>query len=508
MRVKNSIRNMMASLTGQVFGILINFVNRRIFVQILGVELLGINGLFSNIISLLSLAELGVGIAIIYSLYKPIAEKDNEKINALLNYYRIIYRNLGFLILALGSFLIPFLDYIIKNDTQIDNVDLIFVIFILNTAVTYFFSYKRSIIIADQKNYIVTMYHYLTIFISNATQIAMLIIFRNYILYLLVNVLFRILENVLIAKLADKKYPFINDLKRNKLTQNERKELTKNIRALTFHKFGAVVINGTDNIIISTFLGLYWVGLYSNYIVITTGLVMVLGQIFGAITASVGNMNVLASKEKIHEMFNNILLANFWIYGFCGITFYVLSKDFVTLWLGNEYLLSNSVVIIISISFLLNGTRKASLIFKDAMGLFWYDRYKPVAESLVNIVFSIILVRKIGLPGVFLGTIISNISTCFWIEPFVLYKYGFRMGKRQYYYKYGVYSIATIMAFAVIEFTVAFINYSPLINLLIKGVLCILLINIVYTVLFFKTKEFKYYMKLLKGLVTGMDPKK
>lgn len=501
MRVKNSIRNMTASLIGQIFTILINFINRRIFIRVLGVELLGVNGLFSNIISLLSLAELGVGIAITYSLYKPIAEKDNKKINALLNYYRIIYRNVGLFILFLGLSLTPFLNNLIESDTNINNLYLIYVIFILNTVVTYFFSYKRSILIADQKNYLVTTYHYLAIFISNIVQIIVLLIYKNYILYLIVNIIIRIAENIKISKVADKQYPFIKGLKTNNLEENERRELSKNIKALAFHKFGSVIVNSTDNIIISKFVGLYWVGLYSNYVIITNALITVLSQIFGAITASVGNLNISSSKDKTYSMFNNIFLANFWIYSFCSITFYILSKDFITLWLGNKYLFNNYVVLILSINFLLNGMRKTSLIFKDAMGLFWYDRYKPFAEALLNLVFSVILVQQIGFPGVFIGTIISNLLTCFWIEPYIVFKYGFQKNVIHYFVKYGFYILATIIAFLVINYLSYLINYSPIVNLIIKGSICVFMINTIYTILFYKTKEFKYFITLFRKII-------
>jgi O-antigen/teichoic acid export membrane protein len=439
-----------------------------------------------------------VSIAIVYSLYQPIATNDNKRINALLNYYRIVYRNIGCFILLVGLILTPFLGYLIKNDTSVDNVNVIYWIFILNTVVPYFFSFKRSLLIADQKNYIVLACHYSMLLASYILQIVILILYKNYILYLLISVLFRAIENILVTKIVDKIYPFTKGLKTTKLDENEKRELSKNIKALAYHKFGSVIVNSTDNVIISKFVGLSWVGLYSNYAIIISALNTILGQIFGSITASVGNLNASASKEKTYSMFNNIFLANFWIYSFCSLTFFILSKDFITLWLGNKYVLNNFIVLVISVNFFLNGMRKTSLMFKDAMGLFWYDRYKPIAESVLNLVFSIILVQKIDFPGVILGTIISNILTCFWIEPYVVFKYGFQKNVLQYFIKYVLYVLTSIIAFIITTFSVSLINCNTLTNLLIKGIICVVVINGIYIIFFHKANEFKYFLMFIR----------
>nr|WP_144927968.1 sugar translocase [Paenibacillus bovis] len=501
MRVKNSIKNMGAALLGQVLILALSFINRIYFIKVLGVELLGVNGLFTNLISLLSLAELGIGIAIIYSLYKPLANKDEENIKALLNYFRVIYRNIGIFIIILGFIIMPFLDYIIEGEHNISNLNLIFTLFIMNSSVTYFLSYKRSILIADQKNYIVSLYHYGSLIFSNVLQIGVLVIYENYIFYLLISLIFNIIENLALSKVANKKYPFIKRLKDNKLERGQKKELNKNFRALAYHKLGSVVLNGTDNIIISTFLGLYWVGLYSNYLIITTALNKILGQLFGAVTASVGNLNVLSSNVKKYEMYNNMLFASFWLYGFSTITFFVLSKDFISIWIGTDFILENLVVFFITINLLIEGTRKASLVFKDAMGLFWYDRYKPLAEAILNLAFSIILVQHMGITGVLLGTIISKILTGMWIEPYVVFKYGFKMKILPYFLKFAYYLLITLMTFLLTYYISSFIQFTAFINLILKFALCVIFINLIYGLVFIRTNEFNYFYKLVKTLI-------
>lgn len=502
MRVKNSIRNISASLFGQFFGILISFINRRVFINVLGVELLGVNGLFSNILSLLSLAELGVGIAIIYGLYKPIAEDDKETIKGLMKYYKGIYQNIGITITLIGLALTPFLNFVIKDTQNIDNINLIYIIFILNTSVTYFLSYKRSILIADQKKYIETILHYFIFFLSNLMQIIALLLYKNFVLYLVINLFLRIVENVYIMRYVDKRYPYLKNNKSAKLNENKRRELNKNISALAFHKFGSVIVNSTDNIVISKFLGLAWVGLYSNYVVLTSALVTVLSQIFGAVTASVGNLNATSSNSKTFDMYSNIMLVNFWMYGFSAILFNILSTDFIVVWIGESFLLSKSVVLVLTFNFFLNGTRRTTLLFKDAKGLFWADRYKPIAEGVLNLLISISLVQKIGFIGVFLGTIISSLLTTFWIEPFVLFKYGFEVKVITYFSKYFKYLTITIIAFLITSIITSFINLTPMLNLIVKLVVSVLIVNIVYYLFFCKTKEFQYFKKVLNTILT------
>lgn len=496
MRTKNSIINILVTTIGQVFAILINLLNRRVFITVLGIELLGINGLFSNIFTLLSLAELGVGIAIVYSLYKPINDNDFIKIRGLLNYYKSIYVKVGVFIFIIGLLILPFLDFVIKDSAGIKNLNVIYLIFLINTTVSYLFSYKRSVLIADQKNYIIMIYHYTLFFLSSVIQIVVLLLFGNFLLYLVISILSRLLENLTITRYVNIKYPHLKNVKDSRLSILDRRMLNKNIKALAYHKFGAVIVNSTDNIVISKFVGLQWVGLYSNYVIITSALVTILSQVFGSVTASIGNLNITESNKKNMEVFNNIFLANFWIYGFSAITFYILSSDFISIWIGDQYLMANSIVFVLALNFFLNGTRKTTLIFKDAKGLFWADRYKPLAEGILNLVFSILLVQKIGFIGVFIGTILSNLLTTMWIEPYVLFKYGFQKSVIEYFTKYLKYFAITSIAFIITLYLVSFVEFNVYINLFIKLAVCIISINAVFALSMYRSNEFKHIKSL------------
>ncbi len=504
MRVNNSIRNVITALIGQGLGIILSFIGRGVFINTLGMEYLGINGLFTNVLSILSLAEMGVGTAIIYSLYSPLAHGDKRQVRALMTFYEQVYRTIGVTIFILGIALVPFLKYIIKGQPDIPYLYLIYLLFLINTVVSYFFAYKRSLIIADQKNYIATMYRYGFYIVLNVCQIILLLTTKSFIGFLIVQISVTILENLMIANKANKMYPFLRDKTKIKLGIESRKEITKNVKALLCHKIGWIVVSGTDNIIISSFLGVYWVGLYSNYYLVTNALNIVIGQIFNALTASVGNLNALESKEKTYNVYKKILFANFWIVGFSSVCLISLFNLFIGVWLGEEYIFESNVVLVIVINFYISMVRKATLVYKDAMGLFWYDRYKPLFEAGINMVISIILVPKLGIIGVFIGTLISTITTAFWIEPYVLYRYGFKIKIRKYFQEYFKYT-TVVLIMAIITYQLCNIFKSiTLGNLIIRAFICLTIPNIIFMTCFYRTDEFKYFMKILIKVITNI----
>lgn len=500
MRSTNSIRNVAASLIGQVLGTLSSFISRTIFIMILGTEYLGLNGLFTNILSILSLAELGVGSAIIYSLYKPLAINDTNKIEELMNFYKDTYRIIALIIFILGISIIPFLPNIIVDMPPIDNISFIYFLFLINTVLSYLFSYKKSLITADQKGYIITIYSYAFYIAMNIIQVIILIITKNYILFLLVQVAKTILENLTIANKANKMYPMLKNRNKAKLDKASKKEIGKNVKAMLCHKIGGIVVSGTDNIIISSALGVVLVGLYSNYCLIINAISLIVTQIFNAITASIGNLNAQESKEKSYQVFKNILFINFWISNFSSVTLFILLNIFIELWIGKEYLFSNSVTLLIVINFYMATSRLTAKVYKDSIGLFWNDRYKPIIEAIINIIASVLLVRIIGIAGVFLGTFISTITTTFWVEPYVLYKNGFNKNPKIYFIKWIKYTMTTILS-GVITYKICLI-FSDItwFSLFIKLLVCLMIPNILYAIIFRKSDEIKYVKQIIIGI--------
>lgn len=500
MRSKSSAKNLVVALIGQAFGLIISFIARIIFVKFLSDEYLGLNGLFTNLLTMLSLVELGVGSALVYSLYKPLADGDNEKVKSLMDLYRKAYNIIGGVVLIIGILFIPFYRYLISEVPSISHLDFIYILFVLNTAISYFYSYKRSLIICDQKRYIATIYRYVFYFLLNVFQIIVLFLTHNYILYLITQVVFTWLENICISIKADRMYPYLNDKNIKKLDKKELNTISKNVRAMLFHKIGGVVVNSTDNILISKLVGLIAVGMYSNYYLITSALDTITAQFFNAITASVGNLGACTNSKKVKETFNTTFFLNYLIYGVITICLLILFNPFIEVWLGKKYLFDFGVVLVITICFYLKGIRKTCLTFKDALGLFWQDRYKPIIESIINLVASIILGIKYGVLGVFMGTIISTVTTSLWIEPYVLYKYYFKENIIDYLYRFIKYTLVVVLTYLIVQKIVILISINGILGLLIKGVVSLILSILIMTIVFIKTNEIKHVKKIFKDI--------
>lgn len=500
-RISSSVKNLVYALVGQAAGVGINFFARIIFLKILTAEYLGLNGLFSNILSMLSLMELGVGSAMTFSLYRPLATKNTEKVKSLMRLYRISYITIGVLILVVGIAITPLLPYFIDEMPDInENINIVYILFVVNTAISYFYSYKRSLINSDQKRYIATAYRYIFYFLLNVAQIIVLYVTKNYIWYLVTQIIFTFMENVVISRKADKMYPYLKEKDIKSLEKEDTNKIKKNIIATVGHKIGTIVVNGTDNLLLSKFVGLIPVGLYSNYYLITNALNTILGQIFTSITASVGNLVAIESKEKTYSVFKKIFFLDFWIYGFSSICLIVLFNDFITIWLGSEYLFSLGIVLMIVINFYIAGMRKAVLTFRDATGLYWEDRYKPFVESIINLVASIILVHTLGTIGVFIGTFISTMTTCFWVEPYILYKHEFGLSIKSYLKKYVIYTLLVIVTGIIIVVLCNIINVSGILGFIIKTLICVILINVIFFIMMSRTEEFKYFRNLAIGI--------
>lgn len=499
-RTRKSIINLITALCGQIFGVIISFIVRMVFVNFLSSEYLGVNGLFTNILTMLSLVELGVGSAMTYSLYKPIAEENVEKIKSLMDLYKKAYRIIGIIVLVIGIGFTPFYKYLISEVPDIPNLNFIYILFVVNTGISYFYSYKRSLIICNQNKYIATIYRYAFYFIYNIAQVIVLITTQNYILYLICQVIATILENIAISRKADKMYPYLKEKDIKPLPKKEFNTIKKNVGAMLFHKMGAIVVNSTDNIILSKFVSLKAVGLYSNYYMVINGIEIIIGQIFEAIIASVGNLGVSESKEKLKSVFNKVFFMNFWLFSLCSICLLVLFNDFIKIWVGQEYVFEFSIVLIIVIAFYLKGMRKAVLTFRDATGIFYHDRYKPIFEAVINLIVSIILAKKWGVAGVFIGTIISTLATSMWVEPYVLYKYAFKEKVYKYFVKLIYYTIIGIAICSITYWLTTFITNVSIIGIIIKLLICLIIPNTIYFAIFRKTEELNYFISLIKNI--------
>lgn len=500
-RTAESLRNSVVSLIIQVGTLLLNFVARTILIKTMGEQYLGINGLFGNILNMLSLAELGVGSTITYWLYKPMAEKDEQRLNVLMAVYARIYNTIGLVILIVGIALAPFLSFFMKETPDIPQLTLIYVLYVINMAASYFFVYKSSLINVAQKNYIVNTIRFIFFVLVTIVQSIVLVLTKNYILYYLCTIASSVLGNIVISLKAEKMFPFLKERAKGRLTKEEVQEIKKDISAIFSHNIGSFVLTSTDNMIISKFIGVIEVGLYSNYTMLVHAVKRMIDLLFNSLTSSVGNLIFSVSKEKTYSVFKNIFFAISWIAGFCAVSFYTLLNPFITLWLGERYIFNKYVVFFIVLNFYLTAMRRPVNTFKQCAGLFRKDRYKPFIESVVNLVTSIYLAQKFGIAGVFMGTAISSITVCLYIEPYILYKYFYERNVLEYFKLFFKYVVVTFLAAVLIDRLSLWIKATTFISFLYQLFLCIMIPNLLFWMFFKNTSEMRYFKELLAKLL-------
>ena len=285
-RIENSIKNVKSGALAQIVNKIMQFIVRTVFIKMLNSEYLGINGLFTNILTILSFAELGVGTAIVYSMYKPIAEDNKKKINSLMKLYKKSYNYIGITIFILGLFVLPFLNKIVGNVNNVkESLSIIYILFLINSASSYFFSYKKSIIIAHQKQNIIDIFDSVFYLVKSMIEVIALIVFKNFIVYIVIGIIATLAENICISKKADKLYPFLLNKESDDLSKNEKSKIFSNVKSLVIYKFGGIIMNGTDNILISYLINVSTVGLCSNYIMIISAIKSILSNALNGITA-------------------------------------------------------------------------------------------------------------------------------------------------------------------------------------------------------------------------------
>ncbi|WHY85188.1 oligosaccharide flippase family protein [Neobacillus novalis] len=509
MRTNHSIKNISISILSQVVIILLGFLSRKIFLDSLGADYLGINGLLTNVLSIMALVEGGIGISIVYNLYKPLAEDDRNKIIALVQLYKKAYGILAIIILVISIILYPLLGHLMKDGSSISQLSIIYFLFVAKNMISYLNAHKWSLINADQRGYVLARTNLIIQVATTIARIIILLVTKNYIFYLVIELFFYLLQNIINGRIVNNRYPYIKTKIKHKIDNNIKENLVKNVKAMFLHNIGGYLVFGTDNILISAFISIATVGIYSNYTMITQQLSALVSPILGGIGASVGNLIATESKEKNYSIFKVSYLVNFWIYSFCVIFLFNLLEPFISWWLGKQYLLDNLTFTFILVNFYLDGMRSAISTFKNKAGLFVQDKYAPLIEGGINLIASLILVKVYGLTGIFIGTTISTIATVLWTQPCIVYKHVFKKSVSTYFIKYGYYFGLTILAcFVTTSICNALSIGDTFISLVIRGIICLIVPNLLYFVLFNKTEEFKYIKNTLNNVIYGIKQKK
>ncbi len=502
------IKNVIAQMFSAVIQTALGLVARKLFVTYLTTELLGLNGLMTSIISMLSIAELGVGEAINYSLYTPLAKGDKAQVNAIMKLYKKLYLGIAGVILAIGLAIIPFLHLVIDADITLpfSYIYKIYFLFLFDTFLSYCLAYSRNIITADQKDYIVTNADSITQIITVILQIGILVITKSYVLYLLVKTVVAFGRNILLHFKSIKLHPYIKDKQTKKLSKEYLKELVDNVKALFVTRISYFIVSGTDNMLLSSFVSLTSVGLYSNYLTILTLINKTFNTVFDKAKAGVGNFIAEGNTDNLYQLFKNIFFINFVFTSFTSIGFYVVCNEVIGAWMGNSFLLSTGVVFLLAFNNYSRYILQACECFRGAMGLYSprpFVKYLALLEGIINLVASVgfIFILEERILGVFLGTAVSTVVSTIAV-PWIVYKFLFKRPLKEFFAIYFKYMLIGAIAMALCRICSIFIyTDNRLLNIVIGGLLCVIIVGIVYLIFFYKTEEFKYVKSLAVSIL-------
>lgn len=499
-RKKLSTKNAFVAIITQSIILIGQFILQTVFVKCLSISYLGANGLFTNVVSFLSFAELGIGAAITFSLYKPLAEKNEQQINAIMRLFKNAYEIIGTCIFVFGMIFSFFIENLVKAGQSVPHLQFLFILYLLSTVVSYFFTYTRSLLIANQDGYINSVNQAIFKTLQIIAQIPILIFTKQYALYLVIMIITNLLSNIRITKLTFKRFPFLNLKTKNKVPQYILVKMKQNVVGTVSSKIGEIVVFGTDNILISKFLGLAIIGIYSNYMLIINGISSVLNQGISALISSFGNLGATENLEYQEKIFFNYLFLVSALTYILVSTFSILVQGFMKMWFGSNFILSNLVVLIISINFSLTEIRQACLGFVSALGLFWPMRYKSLIEAAINLSLSLVFIIyfHMGLLGVLFGTLCSTLLINMWWEPLVLFKYGFKSKIKPYFLKLFQYLLLLVGTQFIILCLFSSMQISNIFEALLIAILAIVIFTMLFLLFFMRTAECKYFVILIK----------
>ena len=502
-RKKNATRNIIFGTCLKLYQIVVPFLMRTIMIYFMGVQYLGLNSLFTSVLQVLNLAELGVGSAMVYSMYKPVAEHDNNTICALMGLYRKYYRIIGMVVLAAGCVIIPFVPHLIKSDVPEGiNIYVLYVMNLLATVFTYWlYAYKNSILQAYQRNDIVSKVTMITDTIKYILQIFTIVFLKNYYMYVLVLILLQIASNIITAAVVTRMYPEYRC--KGSLPKEEVAQINSRIRDLFTSKIGAVIVNSADTVVLSAFLGLTVLAIYQNYFFIISSVIAFIAVVFNSCTAGIGNSIIVETKEKNYNDFKKFTFLIAWIAGFCTVCIVCLMQPFMNIWMnGNEKLmLGMSEVVCFCIYFFVYEIQQLLLTYKDAAGMWHEDKYRPLVTALTNLALNIIMVQFFGLYGVLLSTVISIIFIGMPWLFYNLFTVLFKRNAAKYVIRVVYYTVITIVISIITYSVCSLVPFTGIAELIVKLIICIIVPNLLFFATLFKFEEFGQVKALVKGIL-------
>lgn len=509
-RSEKSVKNIFVGVIEHIIALLLDFLVRTVFIYTLSQEYLGINGLFVSILTVLSISELGIGTAITYALYKPLANNDYVKTSKLMELYKNCYRIIGLLILILGILMIPFVTTIVGKVEININIKLVYFIFLLEASSSYFFfSYKNALLIADQKMHIVSYVKLIVQIIKSIVRIGILVFLKNnkelcFYLYSVCGIVCTILTNVVIAYKTDELYPYTK-ISYGKLEKSEIRDIFKNVYALALTKIAYVINSSTDNIIITKFVSLAANGIFSNYSLIVGSVSTGIGIVSSSLVAGIGNLNALEDKNYKESFFYNLQFFYFWLYGVLFICMFCLINPFISVIWGIENCLAQKDVFSILLNFLSGGLIAALIDYRDACGVYWQNRYMPFIAAVVNIGLSLLFAGylKIGIMGILLATTISRVLIIFPVYSFVICKHVFEKSPWKNMLRIMLSAFLIIATSLLMYCMCDIIEIGGLLGVLIKFSICFFVPNFFFLIVFYRNKCFIYWYSFLISFMKG-----
>ena len=509
-RTRNSTLNLLSSFGGQLLALLLRFVTRTVFIQTLGESYLGINGLFADVLSMLNLTDLGFETAITFKMYKPLVDHDDKRIRMLLKFYKQAYRVVGIVILVIGLGLIPFLHVIIHDYDSLEklgiNAALIFFLYLMQSVSSYlFFAYRSSVMFAAQKRYILDTADYVVTIVTNAVQIIILLIWKDFVMYTAVVIAFNIIKNLINAAIAHRYFPQFFIKEESSITKAEIIDLIKDCGALFVYRINTVVLKATDNIVLSTFIGLNIVGRYSNYLLFYTSIRSILDKLYQAVKASMGNLFATESMEKKYKFFQVMNYLSIILYGTAAVGVAVCADELIEVWIKKpEYVIAQPFAILIGIEVLFRGLTNNLGQVRNVSGVFQQMWYRPLLGIIVNIGVSVGLVQVCGIYGVIIGTIAATVLTIFLVDPRVIHKYSFQNFKpASEYYKKNMIYILLLSVIGAVDYIIC--NYvftgHGWFSLFFHVLVVAVTVPLTFILLYWKTNECQYLYHLAKGTI-------
>ena len=498
-RTKNTIRNTKWGVSQKIVSILCPFFLRTALIYVLGAEYAGLSSLFTSILSILSLTELGFSNAIVYNMYKPVAEDDEDKICALLNIYRRAYLIIGWVILALGVILIPVLPYLISGDVPTDtNLYILYLVYLINTVISYFlFGYKMAILSAYQREDVISKNTLLYNVILYGLQFVVLFAFRNYYAYAIIIPLATVFLNLLNNRAVKKMFP--NCKPAGEIDSDTKANLKKSILGIMIWKVGAATRNTLDSIVISMYLGLVAVAMYNNYFYIINGVITFLGVIITSITAGVGNKVATESPENNYKDFHKFHFYYMWISGWCAVCMMCLYQPFMSLWMGEKMMFPDYIMFMFCYYFIMLKQGDINYVYYQATGLWWEGKMRSIIEAVLNLILNLILGKYFGVAGIIVATIISFTCIYFYGSKFVFTKY-FKNGRLMSFYVDNCIYLGTIAGAGIITFIITkaitnAIDFNIIGESSIVLILCVLIPNIIFAVVYSVRKQQRCYIR-------------